>query len=89
MPNPRVYDQYGLISPGLWSYEWNNDMNFGMDPNHYVLEYGPKTYEQLNDIECHFKLFWDGSLSLYKDNVLSSAFNKHMVAKLLDFRTRT
>lgn len=40
-------------------------------------------------MESSFKLFLDGSLSLFKDNVLSSVTNKTLVAKLLDFRART
>ncbi len=40
-------------------------------------------------METSFKFFWDGSLSVIKDAVLASEFNKQTVQKLLDFRIRT
>ena len=33
-----------------------------------------------------FKVFWDGSISLYKDTVHSSTNNKEFLNKLLDIR---
>jgi hypothetical protein len=33
-----------------------------------------------------FKVFWDGSISLYKDTVSSSTNNKEFLNKLLDIR---
>ena len=36
-----------------------------------------------------FKLFWDGSISMYQDTVLSSQNNKEVLNTLLEMRTRT
>jgi len=64
-------------------------IDLGINENEFVVEFGPETQSQLSLVESSFKLLWDGSLSVYKDNVLSSAFNKALVARLLDFRART
>jgi hypothetical protein len=36
-----------------------------------------------------FKLFWDGSISMFQDTVLSSQNNKEILNTLLEMRTRT
>ena len=63
------------------------------DPIHedeYVLEFGHLTRTQIQrEIEASFKLFWDGSISPFKDAVLASETNKIVVSKLLDLRLRT
>ena len=60
------------------------------NPDHYVLEYGEQTRNTfVNTLESTFKFFWDGSLSIIKDAILASEFNKLATAKLLDFRQRT
>ena len=40
-------------------------------------------------LEHSFKVFWDGSISLYKDAVSSSSNNKDFLNKLLDVRCKT
>merc|ERR1719266_235064 len=42
---------------------------------------------ELRQLLAHsFKVFWDGSISLYKDTVCSSTNNKEFLNKLLDVR---
>ena len=57
----------------------------------FVLQYGPKTIRKImiDGIQKSFKLFWDGSVCMYQDNVLSSVNNKEVLNKLLDVRTQT
>jgi hypothetical protein len=57
----------------------------------YVLQYGPKTIKKIvtNGITKSFKLFWDGSVCMFQDNVLSSVNNKDVLNKLLETRTNT
>lgn len=58
--------------------------------DHYVLSFGPKTVKAIQDaVRLSFKLFWDGSISLFSDNVLASVNNKEVLNTLLDVRTRT
>ena len=55
-----------------------------------MLEYGEQTRNKfVSVLESTFKFFWDGSLSIIKDAILASEFNKLATAKLLDFRQRT
>ncbi len=35
----------------------------------------------------HFKIFWDGTLSMFPESVLASSNNKQFVEKLLNVRT--
>ena len=36
------------------------------NPEEHMLQYGPKTLSSLCDaVESSFKIFWDGSISLY------------------------
>ena len=52
-----------------------------------VLQYGPETMSELSHLLKHsFKVFWDGSISLYKDTVHSSTNNKEFLNSLLDVR---
>jgi len=37
-------------------------------------------------LKTSFKVFWDGSISLYKDTAFSSTNNKEFLNKLLDVR---
>ena len=61
-----------------------------MHENEFTLQYGPNTmYEISNALEHSFKVFWDGSISLYKDTVFSSSNNKDFLNKLLDVRCKT
>ena len=46
-------------------------------------------FEISNALEHSFKVFWDGSISLYKDTVFSSSNNKDFLNKLLDVRCKT
>ena len=56
----------------------------------YVLCYGPKTISLIqNSINNSFKLFWDGSVSMYNETILSSSNNKEVLNTLLEMRTRT
>lgn len=57
----------------------------------FVLQYGPKTVKKImiDGIQKSFKLFWDGSVCMFQDNVLSSVNNKEVLNKLLDVRTQT
>lgn len=56
----------------------------------YVLLLGPKTVKAIQRaVRLSFKLFWDGSVSLFKDTVLSSSNNKEVLNTLLDVRTRS
>lgn len=57
---------------------------------HYVLSYGPKTIGAIQDaIRTSFKLFWDGSVSMFQDTVLSSKNNKDVLNELLLMRRKT
>lgn len=58
-----------------------------MSPDEVVLQYGPETMTELASLlKQSFKVFWDGSISLYKDTVSSSTNNKDFLNKLLDVR---
>ena len=58
-----------------------------MKSGEFVLQYGPETVLELAYLLTHsFKVFWDGSISLYKDTVCSSTNNKEFLNKLLDIR---
>lgn len=58
-----------------------------MNSADFVLQYGPETMMELAYLLSHsFKVFWDGSISLYKDTVYSSTNNKEFLNKLLDIR---
>ena len=58
-----------------------------MNPDEYLLQYGPETMAELNHLLGQsFKVFWDGSISLYKDTAFSSTNNKEFLNKLLDVR---
>lgn len=58
-----------------------------MDPDDFILQYGPETVQELGHLLSHsFKVFWDGSISLYKDTIYSSTNNKEFLNKLLDIR---
>ena len=58
--------------------------------DHYVLSYGPKTIKAIqNAIRLSFKLFWDGSVSMFQDTVLSSKNNKDVLNELLLMRRKT
>ena len=58
-----------------------------MDPDDFILQYGPETMSELGHLIGHsFKVFWDGSISLYKDTIHSSTNNKEFLNKLLDIR---
>ena len=57
---------------------------------HTMLCYGPKTIELIQHaINGSFKLFWDGSVSLYIDNIISSKNNKDVLNTLLEMRNVT
>jgi len=43
----------------------------------------------MNAIKCSFKLFWDGSISMYMDTALSSSNNKEVIKVLLELRRKT
>ena len=58
-----------------------------MKADDFLLQYGPQTMAELGHLIGHsFKVFWDGSISLYKDTVSSSTNNKEFLNKLLDTR---
>ena len=58
-----------------------------MEPDDFILQYGPETMSELGHLINHsFKVFWDGSISLYKDTINSSTNNKEFLNKLLDIR---
>jgi len=61
-----------------------------MHGNEFALQYGPSTMAEITQaLDGSFKVFWDGSISLYKDTVFSSSNNKDFLNKLLDMRTKT
>ena len=68
-----------------------------IDPNgpkiaqgHYVIAYGPKTLALIQEaINNSFKLFWDGSISMFVETFMSSGNNKEVVKTLLEARRRT
>lgn len=77
---------------------WGNSGRYLGDPlegdfiqeDEYALEYGEATTQNMvRELEESFKFLWDGSISFFKDAVLASQTNKHLVQSLLDFRTRT
>ena len=45
--------------------------------------------EICSSLEHSFKVFWDGSISLFKDTVFSSSNNKDFLNRLLDVRMKT
>lgn len=58
--------------------------------DNWVIQLGPKTVFALQKaINLSFKLFWDGSVCMFKETVLSSANNKHVLNTLLELRTKT
>lgn len=58
-----------------------------MNADEVMLQYGPETISELSHLLKHsFKVFWDGSISLYKDTVSSSTNNKEFLNQLLDVR---
>lgn len=58
-----------------------------MKADEVVIQYGPETIKELHKLlKSSFKVFWDGSISLYKDTVHSSTNNKEFLNKLLDVR---
>ena len=58
-----------------------------MSAEEVMLQYGPETMAELGHLLKHsFKVFWDGSISLYKDTVSSSTNNKEFLNQLLDVR---
>jgi len=58
--------------------------------DYYLLGYGPKTIEALQQaVDCSFKLFWDGSVGMYIDTVISSRNNLDVLNSVLEMRTRT
>ena len=58
-----------------------------MNTEEFMLQYGPDTVAELSQLLTNsFKVFWDGSISLYKDTVSSSTNNKEFLNKLLDIR---
>lgn len=57
---------------------------------HYMLCYGPKTVELIQKaLTGSFKLFWDGSVSLYMETALSAKNNKDVLNTLLEMRQAT
>ena len=59
----------------------------GLDSGEYLLQFGPDTLAELLQYVGHsFKIFWDGSISLYNTTVQSSTNNKDFLNKLLDVR---
>lgn len=61
-----------------------------LDPESYLLQYGPKTLHMLQEAcKTTFKLFWDGSVSLFQETACSSQNNKDFLTTLLDVRTNT
>lgn len=62
----------------------------GLQEDHYILGYGPKTIESVQKaIDTSFKLFWDGSIGMYIDTVITSRNNLDVLNSLLEMRTRT
>jgi len=58
-----------------------------MNTDEVLLQYGPETISELGHLLKHsFKVFWDGSISLFKDTVSSSTNNKEFLNQLLDVR---
>jgi hypothetical protein len=58
------------------------------NPDEHLLQYGPKTLNSLCEaVESSFKIFWDGSISLYQDTAKSSTNNKVFLNALLEVRT--
>ena len=61
-----------------------------MHGNEFALQCGPGTMSEITHaLDQSFKVFWDDSISLYKDTVFSSSNNKDFLNKLLDMRTKT
>ena len=61
-----------------------------MHENEFALQYGPNTIHEISEaLEHSFKVFWDGSISLYKDTVFSSSNNKDFLNRLLDVRMKS
>jgi len=54
------------------------------------MQYGPKTLAMLHQaIKSTYKIFWDGSISLFQETAHSSQNNKDFLTTLLDTRTNT
>lgn len=70
--------------------EVEQDNNPKIPEGHFMIMYGPKTVDYIcQAINESFKLFWDGSISMYMDTVLSSKNNKDCLNTLLEMRQRT
>lgn len=55
-----------------------------------MISYGPKTIGKIKKaINESFKLFWDGSISIYQDTFLSSQSNREILKTLLEMRRKT
>ena len=59
--------------------------------SHNIIAFGPKTVYALQEaIKLSFKMFWDGSVSMYfNDTILSCVNNMDVLNTLLDMRTKT
>ena len=61
-----------------------------INEDHYVIGYGPKTIEAImSAVSQSFKLFWDGSVSMFMETALSSSNNKDVLKVLLELRRKT
>ena len=79
-----------IVNEGSGDLEETKTASVKMQQSEFVLQYGPQTMEELQHLVGHsFKVFWDGSISLYKDTVMSSTNNKEFLNKLLDVRMHT
>lgn len=63
----------------------------GIAESQCIIAFGPKTVYALQEaIKLSFKMFWDGSVSMFfNDTILSSVNNKDVLNTLLDMRTKT
>lgn len=56
----------------------------------YVLQFGPKTVDAIVEaVNTNFKLFWDGSVSMFNDTAHSATNNKHFLKALFEMRELT
>lgn len=82
--------QISVVSPQPVGTSEEKDESVTISMTDYVLQYGPKTVQAIIDAtNSSFKLFWDGSISLFKDTAHSSKNNKDFLRCLFEMRLAT
>lgn len=87
-----------MVSPPIAEAQEEGEENQVQSPeepsiaeSHCIIAFGPKTVYALQEaIKLSFKMFWDGSVSMFfNDTILSCVNNKDVLNTLLEMRTKT